>query len=63
MAKEYEEILATKEAEEKLNQEMKKKGENMTVAVNGKAEENLNTENPKTENDQKADTQLHFVGK
>ena len=61
LAKEYEEILATKEAEEKLNQEMKKKGENMTVAVNGKAEENLNTENPKTENDQKADTQLHVA--
>jgi len=59
LAKEYEEILATKQVEEKLNQEMKEKGENMTVAVNGNAEENLNTENPETEKDQKADTQLY----
>lgn len=33
----------------------------MTVAVNGKAEENLNTEDPETEKDQKADTQLHVA--
>ena len=56
--KECEEMLAAKLAEEKLDQEMKNKGENKTV-VNRAAEENLNTENSETEKDHKTDTQPH----
>ena len=55
MAKEYEEMLVAKLAEEKLEQEMKSKGENKTV-VNGNAEEHLNAENSETKKDQKTDT-------
>ncbi|XP_020616117.1 ankyrin repeat and MYND domain-containing protein 2-like [Orbicella faveolata] len=58
LAKEYEEMLAAKLAEEKLDQEMKNKGVNKTV-VNGNAGENLNTENSETEKDEKTDTQPH----
>ena len=55
LAKEYEEMLAAKLAEEKLEEEMRSKGENKTV-VNGNAEEHLNTENSETKKDQKTDT-------
>lgn len=51
-------MLTAKLAEEKLEQEMKNKGENKTV-INGSAEENLNTENSETEKDQKTDAQPH----
>ena len=53
-------MLAAKLAEEKLDQEVKNKGENKTV-VNGNTDENLNTENSETEKDQKKDTQHHAV--
>lgn len=51
-------MLAAKLAEEKLDQEIKSKGESKTVA-NGNADENLNTKNSDTEKDQKTDTQPH----
>ena len=54
-------MLAAKLAEEKLDQEMKNKGDNKTM-VNGNAEENSNTENSGTDKDRKTDdTQPHGV--
>lgn len=58
LAKENEEMLAAKLAEEKLEQEMKNKDEKKAV-VNGNAEEHLNTKNSETKKDEKTDTQRH----